>query len=319
MIVRIVGWGLAAALCAWALVRGLGLERGYPLVPLVAFTPYVAGLGVLVVAFNAFVGSLRAAFVALAAVGVLAAGVVPRVVGGSAEASGAPLRVMTLNAQIGGADPEFVVDLVRRRRVDVLSAQELTPGLDRALERAGLRKTLPHAVLRAGPGGSGTGIYSRFELTPAPGPRGTQNAHATARIAARDVEIVSVHPPPPIRIRIARWRADLRRLPAAPERGGSRILAGDFNATLDHRELRRILDRGYTDAADAVGEGWRPTWPVGRHLPPEVTIDHVLIDRRWAVSDFDVVQVPGTDHRAVLAVVRRKRTTAPRSSKPSAR
>ena len=84
------------------------------------------------------------------------------------------------------------------------------------------------------------------------------------------------------------------------------ILAGDFNATLDHREFRKLLDRGYLDAADAVGEGLTPTWPTSsrkrRALP--LTIDHVLVDRRVRVERVTVVRIPGSDHRAVIAVLR---------------
>ena len=63
-----------------------------------------------------------------------------------------------------------------------------------------------------------------------------------------------------------------------------RGLAGDFNATLDHAELRRVLDRGYRDAAEQAGVALRPTWPTGKRiLPTLVTIDHVLADRRVQV------------------------------------
>ena len=68
-----------------------------------------------------------------------------------------------------------------------------------------------------------------------------------------------------------------------------RLLAGDFNATLDHHELRRLLgDGGYVDAADAVGAGYDTTWPAGRDFPPEITIDHVLVDPRVRVQDVSV-------------------------------
>ena len=50
-------------------------------------------------------------------------------------------------------------------------------------------------------------------------------------------------------VRCGRWRGDLRALPPATPDGPLRILAGDFNATLDHAELRRLLDTGYEDAA----------------------------------------------------------------------
>lgn len=57
---------------------------------------------------------------------------------------------------------------------------------------------------------------------------------------------------------------------------------------------------GYRDAAATVGAGLKPTWPVGRRLPP-VTIDHVLADERCGVQSVQTFTVPGTDHRALLA------------------
>ena len=48
MLIRLLRWGLAGALVAWTLIRALGLERGYPLVPLFAFAPYVALLALVV-------------------------------------------------------------------------------------------------------------------------------------------------------------------------------------------------------------------------------------------------------------------------------
>ena len=92
----------------------------------------------------------------------------------------------------------------------------------------------------------------------------------------------------------------MRALPASGT-GPPRVLAGDFNATLDHAELRRLLDRGYRDAAEQAGVALRPTWPAGRTLPPTVTIDHVLADPRIRVISARSVAIPGSDHRGVLA------------------
>jgi endonuclease/exonuclease/phosphatase family metal-dependent hydrolase len=96
------------------------------------------------------------------------------------------------------------------------------------------------------------------------------------------------------------WAEGLRALPAAD--GRARILAGDFNATLDHAGLRRLLATGYRDAADVTGEGLLATWPYygrkGETVPP-VTLDHVLADRRIALRQFKTLKLPHTDHRAV--------------------
>jgi endonuclease/exonuclease/phosphatase family metal-dependent hydrolase len=80
------------------------------------------------------------------------------------------------------------------------------------------------------------------------------------------------------------------------------VLAGDFNATLDHSGLRRLIRTGYRDAAATVGAGLAGTWgPYDGDPIPPVTIDHVLVDRRVRVRSVSVHRVPGSDHRAVLA------------------
>ncbi len=179
-----------------------------------------------------------------------------------------------------------------------------------ALDRAGLRRLLPYRDVDARPGASGSGLFSRFPLTRLdPYNSIDQNGEPRALVAlpggapALDVQVV--HPPPPSRI--ATWRRVLRDLPRV-DRGDGRahMLLGDFNASLDHRELRRLLggDDGYVDAADAAGKGLVATWPTNRRFPPVITIDHVLADPRARVQAFDAYKMKGSDHRAVVATVR---------------
>ncbi len=73
-------------------------------------------------------------------------------------------------------------------------------------------------------------------------------------------EMIAVHPPPPTRGQYRRWRPDVRALPRAGEGGLPRVLAGDFNSTLDHSELRRLIDSGYRDAAASAESGLQGTW-----------------------------------------------------------
>jgi endonuclease/exonuclease/phosphatase family metal-dependent hydrolase len=89
-------------------------------------------------------------------------------------------------------------------------------------------------------------------------------------------------------------------LPAPRPDGPVRILAGDFNGTLDHGTFRRLLRAGYRDAAAARGAGLRRTWPSAA-FPPPVTIDHVLVDLRAAIVGYRVLDVPLSDHKAVFA------------------
>ena len=305
----LLAWLLAAVCVGWAAMRLLGLERGFPLVPLVAYTPFAAAAAVAVVAIAVLLRQRGAALVAGLVAIVLAVTIAPRALGGPTSPDGDPgpeLRVLTANMGFGDGSAEALVALVRSTRADVLSVQELTPELVRRLDTAGLGELMPHYVLAARSRAEGTGLYARTELDAAPGPTGTTFAIATATAQPRGgpaIELVAVHPSAPMRGHVARWRRDLETLPPG---GGTplRVLAGDFNATLDHAELRRIIDTGYVDAASIVGEGLKPTWPAGRRIPPPVTIDHVLADERIGVRAVSVHSIPGTDHRAVFAVLR---------------
>jgi endonuclease/exonuclease/phosphatase family metal-dependent hydrolase len=119
---------------------------------------------------------------------------------------------------------------------------------------------------------------------------------------AVDLACVHPHPPkPPWSRGVARWRQELAVLP--PPGDLPRVVAGDFNATLDHALFRGVLRLGYADAALQAGNALAPTWgPAGRLAL--ITIDHVLVDRRCAVLASSVHAVPGSDHRAVYAEVR---------------
>jgi endonuclease/exonuclease/phosphatase (EEP) superfamily protein YafD len=246
-----------------------------------------------------------AALAAAVLAALLVVTVAPRALGGPTDPAGSAgptLRVLSVNMKIGSASPEELVALVRRTRADVVSVQELTPRLVRELEAAGIADALPEQILQPGDGAIGIGLYSRVPLAVAdyPGERRNPLILAAAVVdGAPAIEIAAVHPPPPLRD--SGWRSDLRALPPATPDGRLRILAGDFNATLDHAELRRLLDTGYVDAAAEVGAGLQPTWPHGRRFPPPVTIDHVLADRRCGVRSFSVHEVEGADHRAVFA------------------
>jgi endonuclease/exonuclease/phosphatase family metal-dependent hydrolase len=117
-----------------------------------------------------------------------------------------------------------------------------------------------------------------------------------------DVEVVAVHtaPPVPSAARVRAWSADLAALPP-PEAGLLRVLAGDFNATLDHAALRSVLARGYVDAARAAGRAGAWTWRPLRAPLPRLALDHVLVDPRIGVAAVAIAAVRGSDHRALVA------------------
>jgi len=294
---------------AWAVMRGLGLERAHPLTAAVAFTPYVAATVWVPVLVAAALRRWWVASVALiAAVGLVVA-VAPRALGGGrtvAGGGGRPVTVMTSNLAYGNGDPHAIMTLVRRHHVDVLSLQELTPEAVRALDDAGARARFPYRVLHADTGARGSGLMSRYPLRPqrfAPRDQLTTASAVLIVPGAKPTRIVAVHPLPPLGADIGAWRRQLRGLGKVPAHGTSTLLIGDFNATLDHRELRTLLNHGLVDAADATGAGLRTTYSTRQRFPPPITIDHVLVDRRTGVSDLTVHTVPGSDHRALIATI----------------
>ncbi|TMR08437.1 endonuclease/exonuclease/phosphatase family protein [Nonomuraea turkmeniaca] len=303
---RWLSWTIVALLALWAAIRVGGLEQGSFVTQLMTVTPYGAVLaaltGLLLIRRNR-----PAALVAALACVVMAACVAPRLTGADQPvANGAPLRVLTINL-FGRGDAQTVVDLVRRYDVDVFTALELTPGAVERLDMAGLKQLLPHRVLQEEFGATGSGIYARHPVTELTGlftPIGHNMPAATMALpGGSKVEIVAVHPNPPLGRMEEEWNAALRALPPATP-AAIRVLAGDFNASLDHRAFRDLLSRGYVDAADQVGKGLVPTWPNFRAIPPIISIDHVVADRRVSVRRVEVSDVPRTDHRAVFAELR---------------
>ncbi|MGW4796324.1 endonuclease/exonuclease/phosphatase family protein [Nonomuraea sp. NPDC004297] len=305
-----MSWTVVVPFAAWAVVRLSGFEPDWPWVPLVAGTPYAAIAAVVALALACALRRWAAGAVALATVLALTAVLLPRgLPDGNPVAEGPVLRVLAANLMVGEGSTAGLMALVERLRPDVLTLQELTPDAMRRLEEAGLRRTLRHAVTRPLTGVGGSAVYARFPLKPAGylkiGSFGQVGALLTHPDGTR-VEVVSVHPCAPKRLgRQPCWQAGLDALP----RGGGdtlRVLAGDFNATLDHLPMRALLDSGYRDAADVTGAGFRGTWPqFGSWLQaPPVTIDHVLADARMAVLDFRVLSLNRTDHRPVFAELR---------------
>ena len=107
------------------------------------------------------------------------------------------LRLFTLNARGGAADPAAVLRILRQHDVDVLAVQELTPAMVSRLAAAGLTQVLPFSHLDARPGSRGTGLWARWPLTPLPPVPGLTPAAPRARIdppGGFPVTLTAVHP-----------------------------------------------------------------------------------------------------------------------------
>lgn len=217
---------------------------------------------------------------------------------------GEPLVLMTANLKFGEADPFALVALVRDRDVDVLTAQELTPEAVASLRGAGLEQELPFTELAAAAGPDGSGIWSRYPLEALPS-WSTRFASpgAVVRMPTRQVVVRSVHAHPPVGTDAASYRADYAEM-TSRLRGRTElptVLAGDFNASADSSLFRALLGDHLRDASEVAGKGVQRTWAVHPGWVPLLALDHVVVDGRLDVRGTQVLDLPGSDHDAVVA------------------
>ena len=238
---------MAGALAGWAAARLAGADRlrftEAWAVPLLSLTPQVTAGAWASAPLLRGAGPAAATAVAAAA---LTAAVGPRAVPHcQPPAAGPVLRVLTANLLVGRAVAEVVVELVCRKHADVLFVQELSDDAAARLQQARLGDLLPYRVTQPTPHGTRGSIYARYPLRGEPLAAPVSAARCTARLdlpSGQFVQLACIHAAPPkppwSPDATARWRSQLSALPAPGD--GPHILAGDFNATLDHAQFRRL-------------------------------------------------------------------------------
>lgn len=335
MLPRILGWVivLGTALLAFVLLwpQAFGLQNQWIAAHVVALRGVAAVLGVAsatVFAVLALVRPLRTFGVGMALVlllyatgnaAVLAARGAYEATGGADAASGA-ITVLSWNTLGEVPDASTVTDLALAEGADVLVLPETTGPLGEevavAMREGGSPMWVHTVAFDDVAKARSTTILISPELGDyvvtselVPGPPG--NTNTLPSIVAEPVDgngprIIAVHAVAPIRWELRNWRSDLDWL-AEQCAGDDVIMAGDFNATLDHFAGRGV-DGGdlgrCTDAADAAGSAALGTWPTD--LPPLLgsPIDHVMATSNWAVESFRLLEgfdTAGSDHRPIVA------------------
>ncbi|AXL12092.1 endonuclease/exonuclease/phosphatase family protein [Microbacterium foliorum] len=316
-----------AVLLTWP--QALAAQRLFGIAQLIAFRAPMA----LALLFAAIVAAAvfllfrrRARLVASIAAGIavvtLAASVgnagVLLVRGSSATgAAGLPdgdLTVLVWNAQGGATSPADVAALVLEVQADVVSLPEmdedaaaevsrlvalegmhLTPATTRAVAGSLEESWVPTSLLVADELGS-------YELDEVVGSTPGLPSGVWRPADGNGPVIVAAHPAAPLPESMDDWRAGLQWIAGQCSRLGSDVIvAGDFNATVDHLDLGRCQDAAVEATAAPAGT-WPSTVPAWLASP----IDHVLAGEAWSVLDARVVEPSasgGTDHRAFVAVL----------------
>lgn len=316
---------VGAALVTWP--QFFRLEREFPFAQLVSLRPVlavafavVALVGVLLCAgrrtrgFGAGI-AMVAVLACVANVGVLAW----RGLGSTdlPDPTDDSIRVMTWNTAGEATDVDAVVKTAIAMQVDVVALPETNADTGEAIAIAMRERGNPMWVHEENYEGWDA-TYTTLLISPDLGDysvvesqsSGTTNTSIVPSVVAMPVDgdgptIVAVHAVAPRQDDMADWRNDLRWL-ADQCASENVIMAGDFNATVDHMDrlgtdggdLGRCIDAARTTGNGAVGT-WDTAWPALLGTP----IDHVMSTDVWrATGSVVLTSLDGTasDHRPVI-------------------
>jgi endonuclease/exonuclease/phosphatase (EEP) superfamily protein YafD len=286
----------------------LGQGSVAPFAQLVAFRP-VGAAGQLMLA--ALAGLLRRRYwpAALAVGGVAAAvlgAVLPRTVTGPPPPPGRELSVLSFNVLHGRADVAALAETIREERPDVVVLPEAGEGF-----RSRLAPVLDGMSYRSwattGPGerdGIGIVVLAAARLgAVTTTPLDVGGRFRWMRLSGGElgeVGVVAVHTAAPVQGWMHVWAENLGLLRTWLGPGaGPYVVVGNVNATLDHAALRAATD-GAQDVAAERGLGLVSTWPTAWPRWFGVQIDHVFTAGGVHPADARVLQLPDSDHRALL-------------------
>ncbi|MEV8508428.1 endonuclease/exonuclease/phosphatase family protein [Actinoplanes sp. NPDC051475] len=218
--------------------------------------------------------------------------------------AGPRLRLVTANVLLTNPAMEALAGELADLDADVCCLQEVTDEHLAAIKAAGLLDAYPHAVLDPRPGYNGSAILSRIPLEHAApiDVAGGPMTRADLRLPGGVIRLVNVHTEAPVnRAKLAAWRRQLRELAGTTAPPGAHlVLAGDFNATADHRSMAALL-RPLRDAFDEAGRGLGATWPRWRGpMPTLLRLDHILVSPGVAVRSARAEHSTGSDHRRLV-------------------
>ena len=322
-------FAIATAILVWP--QFFQLELTFPLAQIVASRAAlaVALLAIaLVAAILLFARPLRglaASILVISLIGAGSIGVIGALRGfGSGslpDKTAESVRVLSWNTAGAAVTAETIAGVIADQQIDVVAlpetSEEVGEQIAIRMRDAGRPMWVHHVNIRPdienGPQAWQTtilisadlGEYSVIDSSR----DGSSNTGSVPSAVAMPVDgtgptIVAVHAVAPRQEDMAKWRTDLEWIAdQCPE--GEFILAGDFNATLDH--MASFGSAGGTmgrcvDAAATTGNGMVGTWPADLPRLGGAPIDHIMSSPSWKATGTTVLDDAGrSDHRALGA------------------
>ncbi len=221
------------------------------------------------------------------------------------------LRIAFANVHVSNRDPGPLLAWLQREPVDVLAIGELSPAFADALQREA-PAALRHRTFHPRQTPWGLGLLSRHPLRDVrvlTARDGIPRLEAWIDVHGTAVQIVVLHPRPPMSPAMLRDRDQTIRSVAQVAHRDARIVLGDLNASPWSPPMRDAASAGLLRAT-GLSATWRATW----RLRPGIPIDHVLASPHWLVGRSARGPAVGSDHRPVRAELhlRRARPAAAR-------
>ena len=326
-------FAIATAILVWP--QFFHLELTFPITQIIASRAALAAafLGVaLVSALLLFARPMRgfaASILILSLIGAGSIGVIGAMRGYGSDSlpqkTDEAVRVLSWNTAGAAVSAETIAGVITDRQIDIVAlpetSEEVGEQIAIMMRDAGRPMWVHHVNIHPdvpdGPQAWQTtilisadlGKYSVIDSSR----DGSSNTGSVPSAVAMPVDgtgptIVAVHAVAPREDAMSQWRSDLEWIAdQCPE--GEFILAGDFNATLDH--MASFGSEGGTmgrcvDAAASTGNGMIGTWPADLPRLAGAPIDHIMSSPEWKATGTVVLEESGgSDHRAVIAQLER--------------
>ncbi|MGP6171560.1 endonuclease/exonuclease/phosphatase family protein [Microbacterium sp. A196] len=319
-------FAIATAIVVWP--QFFHLEQTFPFAQLVAVRGLVL-VGLLAVSVVSllllFARPLRgfaASILIVALLGAAATGAIGAVrgfgTGALPEKTAESVRVLTWNTAGEAVSAETIADAILTQQVDVVTLPETAESVGERIAVMLREQGHPMWVHHVQFGNVDNGPQAwetTILISPALGDYsviassedGSSNTGSVPSAVVMPVSgvgptIVAVHAVAPRIEDMAGWQSDLDWIAdQCPE--GDFILAGDFNATIDHMAALGTGggDMGYCrDAASRTGTGATGTWPAKYPELVGAPIDHVMASQNWNPTGSLILDAAGSDHRALV-------------------